>query len=259
MGKNINYGMVVLVFILSLGGIIFGNLYIDNSVRSKAKINFELWNEIIFLNGTVLKIQFNLDDDMWITIENQVYNLGDIYRSSDYMSGENIRGNKIMIREYLNDLNYLLNVNDTITIYNTARTKINDREIFSMTYTDLRNFEFSLISSLVVLFLGLLFILCILSVVVGTKIFYMKDKKYYKEKMKKYKRIWEKHELQLNIRVKEYNELQRSYNDLERKTKKFNVTFDDIRSVKRQYCHECGSEILSSGNCVYCGAEVRKL
>jgi len=181
--------MVVLVFISLFVGIIFGGIYVDNSVRNKARVNFELWNDIIFLNGTVSKIQFNFDDDIWITIENNVYNLGDIYRSNDYVNGDGILvKNKNVINELLNDLNYLLSINDIITIYNTGRTVINDREVLSRVYTDLANFEFSLVGTLTLCAIGLYMILFILTYFACYSIFFMKDKKYYKEKSEKYKK-----------------------------------------------------------------------
>ncbi|KKL48403.1 hypothetical protein LCGC14_2325870 [marine sediment metagenome] len=246
MGKRINYGLVVGIFALCITGIVYGDIMITNSITKDAIKNFEQNDGMIFLNGTITEIQYDFDDDMWLEINGSNYDLGDFFNNNAYNLQEDVSG-------ILNDFYYLLDVNDTLIIYNSGRTLINNKVVITREYLDLDNFEIGLFMTLIFINVGLVAILTVIAGYSIDDIYYSKDKNYYKEKLdkrnQKLKKLIEYND-SLRKEVKELKAIQIQGEIL-------GVQLDMSKMKAIQYCHECGSKIEGK-HCSYCGAEVRK-
>ena len=244
MGKKLSVFVVLEIIALCLSGVIYLSININDSIRNKQKNHFERRNSTIFLNGTISEIQYDFDVDMWLTINERKYNLGYIYRVNNYIEDATVTG-------LLIDFYYLLEVGNIITIYESARTLVNNETIvIKPNYMDLRGFELQLsgaIMSILVVSIVLLIVFFCLSIVFIDDIPDTKKLQRWidelKEETKKVKR--ENKELKKRVEKTEIELLK--YN----KGNELNLVTPLIR-----YCHECGSKVKGS-HCNFCGAEVR--
>jgi len=244
MGKRINYGLVVGIFALCITGIVYGDIMITNSITKDAIKNFEQNDGMIFLNGTITEIQYDFDDNMWLEINGSNYDLGDFFNNNAYNLQEDVSG-------ILNDFYYLLDVNDTLIIYNSGRTLINNKVVITREYLDLDNFEIGLFMTLIFINMGLVAILTVIAGHSIDDIYYSKDKHYYKEKNKEI----------LEELSKERSKISKLKGEIEQSIhlqgEMLSSQLDMSKMKAFQYCHECGSKI-DGNHCSYCGAEVRK-
>lgn len=236
MGKKLIAGLYILFIGALITGLVYGNIFIITSVNGKAKADFERRDELIFLNGTVSEIHYDFEDSLWIEINNsKLYNLYPIFKVNSYIEESNIDN-------LLNDVYYLMEVNDIFTIYYSGRCSINNRTIINTAYDDLENFWLGL--AIPFTFIDILGGVIIIAMLIGglSRIDDMdsKNKSYYKERSEQWKELCKK-------KTKEIKNLKKELSTNPYKPENLNI----------QYCHECGSKVKGN-HCNYCGAEVRK-
>lgn len=239
MGKK----LITIGFLIFIGslitGLVFGNIVIISSVNDKAKAKFERRDELIFLNGTVSEIQYDFDEALWITINgSKLYNLYIVFRANDYIE-------KDTADNLISDAYYLMDVNDTITIYVSGRTLIDNLTFIKTAWDDLEGLSMVLGMSLTVM--GCLGSLAIIGLLIAgiCRIDDMdiRGKGYYKQKLEKK----EKYMKTLEVKITNQKKIIKALSIGSYKPENLNI----------QYCHECGSD-AKGNHCNYCGAEVRK-
>lgn len=244
MGKNLQYSLVVIFAIGCITGSILGCVKLVSSIDNKAKADFERRDATLFINGTILEIQYDFNNDLWLTLESGVYNLGDIYRKSDY------RGSKesLNINELLEDIYYVIEVNNSIIIYATGKTVIGNLIFFQRSYDNLYSYWFAITGLIIGIMLPVVIIIILITYISCYEIYHSHGKTHYKKK-------YEKRGDTIKHLEEVITTLRKEVKELKEQQKSVDMKSGSINSMEI-YCHECGSKIeekhwdnIACGNC----------